>query len=90
MGTKKKKNELIIINFLLLDEKVNFNTLILNILQFINLFLKQKKIIQGSIHHYLIEKFGAQLCEGNLIEICNFHVQYVEIRITRSPIINFR
>ncbi|CAL9241527.1 unnamed protein product [Arabidopsis halleri] len=31
--------------------------------------------IQGSVHHFLIEKFGAQLCEGSLIEICNFNVQ---------------
>ncbi|CAL9219691.1 unnamed protein product, partial [Arabidopsis halleri] len=51
----KKNNELIGINFLLLDEKEN--------------------TIQGSVHHSLIEKFGAHLCEGSLIEICNFNVQ---------------
>ncbi|ESQ44693.1 hypothetical protein EUTSA_v10003346mg, partial [Eutrema salsugineum] len=51
----KRNNELIGINFLLLDERNN--------------------TIQGTVHHSLLEKFADQLCEGNLIEICNFNLQ---------------
>lgn len=37
--------------------------------------MKQENTIQVFVHHSLLQNFGDQIAEGNIIEICDFSVQ---------------